>query len=162
MPFADLLTANAAYAEGFEHRDLDGRPRAGLCLLTCMDYRLDPLPMVGLQVGDAKVLRSPGGHLGPEMLAGCVLAVHALGVNRIMIIAHTRCAMAGSESDLRDRISASSGIKDIDIVFGADADRLGRLAADVETLRNHELIGRFAEVGGFDYDVDSGRLTQLY
>ena len=141
---------------------MEGRAQAGVCLLTCMDCRVDPLPMTGLKIGDAKVLRTPGAHLTPDALAGCVLAVHALGVDRIMVVAHTKCAMAGLESTLRDKVAASSGIKDLDMVFGADTDRLGHLAADIETLRNHELIGRFAEIGGFDYDVDTRRLTQLY
>ncbi|WP_341728176.1 carbonic anhydrase [Brooklawnia sp.] len=162
MPFNDLLAANAAYAEAFGDRRLEGQARAGLCILACMDSRVDPLPMVGLQIGDAKVLRTPGAHLTPDALAGCVLAVNLLGVSRIMVVAHARCAMADLESSLHDRVAASSGVKEIDMVFGADTDRLGRLAADVEALRNHELIGPFAEVGGFDYDVDNRRLTQLY
>jgi len=161
VPFNDLLAANAAYAATIGHRQLERQARAGVCILTCMDCRIDPLPMVGLEFGDAKVLRTPGGHLGPQSLVGCVLAVHLLGVNRIMVVSHTKCAASGTEARLREAISASSGVAAIDMVFGADSDRLGHLTADVAALRAHELVGDFAEIAGFDYDVDTGRLTQL-
>lgn len=161
MPFLDLLAANAAYADNFEDHKFDGKAHAGVCLLTCMDSRIEPLAMVGLKIGDAKILRTPGGHLTPDALLGCVLAVHCLNVDRIMVISHTRCAMANSNSVLRERVAAASGLAKVELDFGADPDRLGRLAADVQTLARHDLVGPFAEVAGFDYDVDSGRLSQI-
>ena len=161
MPFSDVLSANTAYAATFDDHNFDGKARAGILMLTCMDSRIEPLAMIGLGIGDAKILRTPGAHLTPDALIGCILGVHALAVERIMVVAHTRCAMASSDAALRATVTASSGAGVAGLSFGADPDRLGRLAADVAALRAHELVGPFAEVGGFDYDVDSGHLTQV-
>ncbi|MDI9629751.1 MAG: carbonic anhydrase [Acidobacteriota bacterium] len=160
MPFNDLLAANAEYAAHFDDHHFDGKAQAGVLMLTCMDSRIEPLGMIGLQIGDAKILRTPGAHLTPDALIGCILGVHALNVKRIMVVAHTRCAVASETDDsLRAVVAASSGRDVSELVFGADPHQRARLVADVETLRNHELVGPFAEVGGFSYDVDWGRLT---
>lgn len=62
-PFADLLAANRTYAEGFDLVGMPGVAQAKVCVLTCMDCRIDPLAILGLKVGDIKVLRNPGGQL---------------------------------------------------------------------------------------------------
>ncbi len=162
MPFSDVLAANAEYAAHFDDHHFDGKARAGILMLTCMDSRIEPLQMIGLDLGDAKILRTPGAQLTPDALVGCILGVHSLNVNRIMVVTHTRCAMASTDDEgLRKAIGASSG-KDVStLVLGADPQQRSRLVADVAALRSHELIGPFAEVGGFSYDVDWGRLTQL-
>ncbi len=162
MPFNDLLAANAEYTTDFDDHHFDGMARAGVLMLTCMDSRIEPLGMIGLEIGDAKILRTPGAHLTPDALIGCILGVHALNVNRIMVVTHTRCAMASdTDESLRAVVAASSGLEVDDLGIGADPQQRTRLVADVETLRNHELIGRFAEVGGFSYAVDWGRLIQV-
>lgn len=160
MSFDDLLAANERYATSAP-RNFDGYAHAGVAIVTCMDSRLEPLEMVGLFVGEAKILRTPGGHLTDDALAGCVLAVHFLRVTRIMIIAHTRCAVASaSEDELERRILQATGIRP-SIDFGADPSQLEHLVADVEILRHHELVGDWAEVGGFLYDVETGRISQV-
>lgn len=163
VPFTDLLAANADYAASFDDHHFDGKARAGVLILTCMDSRIEPLSMIGLDIGDAKILRTPGAHLTPDALVGCILGVHSLNVNRIMVVTHTRCAMANQDEDtLRAAIAASSGRQmPDDLVLGADPQQRTHLMADVQTLRTHELIAPFAEVGGFSYDVDWGRLTQV-
>ena len=70
-------------------------------MVTCMDSRIEPLEMIGLEVGDAKIIRTPGGRLTQDALIGCILGVHLLGVNRILVVPHTRCAMAsGDDADI--------------------------------------------------------------
>lgn len=162
VPFTDLLAANAEYAAAFDDHQFDGKARAGVLMLTCMDSRIEPLGMIGLKIGDAKILRTPGAHLTPDALVGCILGVHTLNVNRILVVSHTRCAMASLHDDaLRAAIAVSSGRDVGALVIGAEPQQRTRLKADVEQLRTHELIGPFAEVGGFSYDVDWGRLTQV-
>lgn len=163
MSFNDLLAANATYAAAFEDHHFDGKARAGVLVLTCMDSRIEPLDMIGLEIGDAKILRTPGGRLTPDALAGCILGVHSLKVDRILVVTHTRCAMTNTdEESLRVHIAAVSGVAlDDDLVLGADTQQRARLVEDVNTLRTHSLVGPFAEVGGFSYDVDWGRLTQV-
>lgn len=160
--FDDLLDANARYASAFDGRALTGKAEAGILALTCMDSRIDPLAMLGLRLGDAKTLRTPGGHLTADALAGCILGVHLLGVDRILLVTHTRCAMASSDdTTLRERVALASGRDASGLIFGADTDRIGHLRGDIDSLRQHRLVGPFAQIGGFDYDVDSGRLAQV-
>ncbi len=159
--FDDLLAANRRYATSAP-RNFDGYAHAGVAVVTCMDSRLQPLEMIGLLLGEAKILRTPGGHVTPDALAGCVLAVHLLKVNRILVIAHTRCAMAAADdAGLHRRIAEASGLDSSGLDFGATTDQLGRLRTDVELLAGHPLIAGRAEVGGFRYDVDTGLLDQV-
>ena len=160
--FADLLESNEKYQAGFALGGFDGIARAGVAMVTCMDSRIEPLEMIGLQVGDAKIIRTPGGRLTPDALVGCVLSVHLLGVTRILLVPHTRCAMAsGEDSDLVARVRAGTGDDLSDMTLGASRDQRARLAEDVALLRTHPHVGSRAQVGGFLYDVDSGALRQL-
>ena len=85
----------------------DGIAHAGVAIVTCMDSRLDPLAMVGLKPGDAKIFRNPGGRVTAPALEALVLGVHLLNVQRILVIPHTRCAMSGTPSSSCARRSAS-------------------------------------------------------
>lgn len=159
--FDDLLEANRRYANSAP-RNFDGFAHAGIAIVTCMDSRLQPLDMFGLFIGEAKILRTPGGHVTPDALAGCVLAVNLLHADRLLVVAHTRCAMAsGTDEDLRQRIRQAGGPDPAGYDFGADPNQLERLRADVRLLAEHPLIAGQALVGGFNYDVDSGLLEQI-
>jgi carbonic anhydrase len=158
--FADLLAANAAYAESFAEGGFDGVAHAGVAIVTCMDSRIVPLAMVGLGHGDAKIFRNPGGRVTPQALEALVLGVHLLGVERILVVPHTRCAMASStEEELHARLSASAGIDTTWQRFHVVTDQLAALAEDVDKVRSHPLIPDRVKVGGFLYDVDTGLLS---
>ena len=160
--FADLLGRNVAYQRQFSHGGFDGIAHAGIAMVTCMDSRIEPLEMIGLRVGDAKIIRTPGGRVTPDALVGCILSVHLLGVDRILVVPHTRCAMAsGEDVDLVERVRAATGDDLSDLVLGASPDQQARLAEDVERLRTDPHIAGRARVGGFCYDVDTGLLTQV-
>lgn len=161
--FQDLIAANKRYARSFPH-GFDGIAHEGVLLLTCMDSRIEPLEMVGLRVGEAKILRTAGARLTKRGLGACIMGVHQLRVNRILIVPHTKCAAASTDdAGMAARIAAASG-REVgpEVFFGVDPDQLGRLAEDVDALRTHPLIGGFAEVGGFLYDVETGLLEQKY
>ena len=101
-----------------------------------MDSRIEPLEMIGLRVGDAKILRTPGGRVTPDALVGCILSVHLLGVDRILVVPHTRCAMAsGEDADIVARVKAETGEDLSDLCIGASTDQRARLAEDVDLLR---------------------------
>lgn len=162
MSFTDLLKANEEYAKDFEHGGFDGIARSGVAILTCMDSRIEPLEMVGLHIGDAKILRSPGGRVSTSMMTGLALSVQLLNVDRILIVPHTKCAMAnGSDEDIRTSIAERNGLDTTWLDFGTTQDQGQRLHHDVRAIRNHPLIKDRAEVGGFMYDVDTGVLEQL-
>jgi carbonic anhydrase len=160
--FDDLLTKNRGYVAGFSLNGFDGIAHAGVAMVTCMDSRIEPLEMIGLRVGDAKILRTPGGRVTPDALVGCILGVHLLGVDRIMVVFHTRCAMgSGDDADVAEKVRLATGADVSGLTLGASADQVGRLEEDVTLLRSHPLIEGRAAVGGFRYDVDTGELDQL-
>lgn len=159
--FADLLAANKTYAEGFSEAGFDGVAHAGVAIVTCMDSRIVPLAMLGLGHGDAKIFRNPGGRITDPALEALVLGVHLLGVERILVVPHTRCAMASSsEAELHQRVSASAGVDVSWQRFHVVTDQLAALAEDVHRVRSHPLIPDRVKVGGFLYDVDTGLLTR--
>jgi carbonic anhydrase len=159
--FDDLLAANASYAERFEHGGFDGVAHAGVAIVTCMDSRIEPLAMLGLGHGDAKIFRNPGGRVTPQALEALVLGVHLLGVDRILVVPHTRCAMASaSEAELQARVGASAGMDAGWQPFHVVPDQLAALDDDVAKVRSHPLIADRAHVAGFLYDVDTGLLTR--
>jgi carbonic anhydrase len=85
--------------------------------------------------------------------------VHLLNVNRVLVVPHTRCAMASSTlQEIRDRVSASAGQDASWQSFGVVEDQEAALRDDVNTVRVHPLIPASVEVGGFLYDVDTGLL----
>jgi carbonic anhydrase len=160
--FEDLLAANRRFAETFALSGFDGIAHAGVAIVTCMDSRIDPLGIVGLKPGDAKIFRNPGGRVTPQALEALVLGVHLLNVERILVVPHTRCAMASSTlEEIREQVSASAGIDASWQPFGVVPDQPAALAADVRSVRSHPLIPDSVEVGGFLYDVDTGLLEQL-
>jgi carbonic anhydrase len=161
--FTDLLQANVRYRERFGLSGFDGIAQAGVAMITCMDSRIEPLEMIGLRTGDAKIIRTPGGRVTPDALVGCVLGVHLLGVTRILVVPHTRCAMAsGEDADVIARVREETGQDLSDMTLGASTDQRARLIEDVDLLRTHPHVGERAAVGGFLYDVDSGALEQLF
>jgi carbonic anhydrase len=160
--FDDLLEANRRYAADFDLAGYAGVARAGVAVVTCMDSRIEPLGILGLAPGDAKVFRNPGARVTPAALEALILGVHLLGVERILVIPHTRCAMASAtEQELRERVSRSSGTDAGWQSFGVVTDQLTALREDVAKVRSHPLIDGAVKVGGFVYDVDTGLLEPV-
>lgn len=160
--FDDLLAANRSFADTFRLSGFDGVAHAGVAMVTCMDSRIDPLGMLGLEPGDAKFIRNPGGRVTPEVLEGLVVGVHLLHVTRILVVPHTRCAMASrTEAEFRELITESSGRDATGQSFHVVDDQLEALRDDVRAVRAHPLIPESVVVGGFLYDVDTGLLEPV-
>jgi len=161
--FDDLIAANREFAADFDLGGFDGVAHAGVAVVTCMDSRIDPLRMLGLHQGDAKIFRNPGGRVTPQALEALVLGVHLLGVERILVVPHTRCAMTtNTEAELRDQVAASAGQDASWQHFDVIADQVVALEEDVASVRSHPLIPKTVAVGGFVYDVDTGLLEQKF
>ncbi len=159
--FDDLVAANEEYADHFDEGDFDGIAHAGVAIVTCMDSRIDPLRMLGLHHGDAKIFRNPGGRVTPQALEALVLGVHLLNVDRILVIPHTRCAMtASTQQELRERVSRSAGQDAAWQQFSVVDDQMAALHEDVAKIHAHPLIPESVRVGGFLYDVDTGRIER--
>lgn len=160
--FDDLLAANRDFADRFDLHGFDGVARAGVAMVTCMDSRIDPLGMIGLSPGDAKILRNPGGRVTDAALVALVLGVNLLRVTRVLVVEHTRCAMASSsEEQLRAKLSDASGVDASWMSLGAVVDQKTTIRTDVQRVHAHPLIDSSVEVGGFIYDVDTGLLEQV-
>ena len=160
--FKELIEANKQFASDFKLSGFDGVAHAGVAVVTCMDSRLDPLGMIGLSPGDAKIFRNPGGRITPQALEALVLGVHLLKVNRILIVPHTKCAMASStEAQIHEKVSASAGQDATWHRFSVIDDQRAALVNDVRIVTSHPLIPDSTVVGGFIYDVDTGLLEQI-
>lgn len=160
--FDDLLAANRDFADSFDLAGFDGIARAGVAIVTCMDSRIDPLGMVGLHPGDAKIFRNPGGRVTQAALEALVLGAHLLNVDRILIVPHTRCAVASNtEAELRDKVSTSAGTDATWQSFPVVTDQRATLIEDVHKVRSHPLIPSSVAVAGFLYDVDTGLLAPI-
>ena len=131
-----------------------------LAILTCMDPRLDPLAMLGVEAGEVVVLRNAGARVTDDVLRSLIVATHVLGVERVLVVAHTDCRMAGqTEEELRAAIAAAGGPDAVD-ELGAMPDQEAALRGDVERLRATPHLEQL-EVEGYLYDVHAGRLAQL-
>ena len=161
--FDDLVAANRGFASAFTLAGFDGVAHAGVAIVTCMDSRIDPLGMVGLQPGDAKIFRNPGGRVTDQALEAIVLGVHLLRVERVLVVPHTRCAVASNtEQELRERVAASAGSDVTWQRFHVVDDQLAALGEDVHRVRSHPLVPDRVAVGGFLYDVETGLLERHY
>ncbi len=161
MPFNDIVTANAVYAE--RHKNLaNGLARRGLAIVTCIDTRIDPLEAFGLIPGDAKMIRNAGARVTDDVLRTLVLASHVLGVNRVALIQHTDCGGTKlSQEQMVDVVGELTGEDASDVDFLMIDDQRATLAADAQKIRDCKLLPAGFEVGEFIFDVTSGRLEQV-
>jgi carbonic anhydrase len=161
VPFDDLLRANEAYAAGFDRGGLSGQAARGLAVLTCIDTRIDPLGVLGLEPGDAKILRNAGARVTDDVLRTLVLAAYLLNVSRVMVMAHTDCRMVGgTDEDVHEAIAAKGGPDTRSLEFRVTADVEQTLRHDVQRVRASPYLEGL-ESGGFVYDVRTGRVTQV-
>ena len=159
--FDDLIAANRAFADEFDLGGFDGKAHAGVALVTCMDSRIDPLRMLGLGHGDAKIFRNPGARVDNAALEALILGAHLLDVDRILVVPHTRCAMtAHTEQELHEKIGASAGRDATWQQFHVVDDQIADLEEDVRKIRSHPLIPDNVKVAGFLYDVDTGLIDR--
>jgi carbonic anhydrase len=157
--FDDLLAANRDYAARFTSSGLPARASRGLAVVTCMDSRIEPLQMLGLSKGDAKILRNAGARVTDDVLRTLVLAVHLLGVTRIMVVAHTDCRMATvTDEQVHTAIRESAGIDTRSLEFRTMDDQVATLGDDVQRIRSSPYLPAGLPVLGCRYDVATGAL----
>src|ERR1700687_4462648 len=139
--FDDLLVANRRYRSEFHDSGVAVKAAKGLAVLTCIDSRIDPLAMLGLRAGDAKIIRNAGARVTVDSLRSLVLAANLLGVTRVCVVQHTDCAMVGStDDDLRARIGALRGVDATGWDFLASTDQLATLRDDIAVIESCPLL----------------------
>jgi carbonic anhydrase len=160
--FGDVLNANTQYAKDFGTTNLTGDARKGLAIITCMDSRIDPLRIVGMEPGDAKILRNAGARVTEDVLRTLLLAVHLLGVNRVLVMPHTDCRMAnGTEQEIHAAIWERSGVDTRSFEIRTVRDQRAALATDLIRIRSFPLMPKDLVVGGATFDVKTGMIHPL-
>jgi carbonic anhydrase len=160
--FNDLLASNKEYASAFKSSGLSGEARKGLAIVTCMDSRIDPLHIVGMEAGDAKILRNAGARVTEDVLRTLVLATHLLGVNRILVMPHTDCRMAsGEEHEIHAAILEKSGIDTRGIEIRTVKDQMKALVTDIQRIESYPLLAKNIKVMGAIFSVESGKLAPV-
>ncbi|MDP3972413.1 MAG: carbonic anhydrase, partial [Candidatus Nanopelagicales bacterium] len=134
---ADLIEGNRRFVEQFQDQTLTGRARRGLAVVTCMDSRIDPLALLGLEAGDAKILRNAGARVTDDVLRTLVLASSLLNVSRVLVMPHTDCRMASATADeIHELLAEEYGVDTRSLDFRADPDQLGALRHDLQRVRS--------------------------
>lgn len=160
--FNDLFAANNEFQAVFKSQDLTGFALKGLAIVTCMDSRIEPLKVVGLKAGDAKILRNAGARATEDVLRTLVLATHLLGVKRVLVMPHTDCRMAsGDEASIHASIMAASGVDTRSIEIRTVTDQIAALKTDVMRIKAFPLLSENIEVLGAVYDVKTGKLEKI-
>lgn len=157
--FDDLLSANSEYQKTFKYSELTGSAARGLAIVTCMDSRINPLSVVGMKSGDAKILRNAGARVTEDVLRTLVLATYLLNVNRILVMPHTDCRMAqGEEAAIHKLIDEKYGVNTSSLEFRTTTDQKGALAIDLNRIRSYPLLRDGVSVAGAIYDVKTGAI----
>ena len=160
--FDDLFAANAEFIKGFKSQDLTGEARKGLAIVTCMDSRIDPLRIVGMSSGDAKILRNAGARVTEDVLRTLILATTLLNVSRILVMPHTDCRMAsGTEEQIHATILERSGIDTRSVKIRTVSDQISALKSDLVRIEKFPLLPKNIEVIGAIYNVKTGELKKI-
>src|SRR3954452_16326574 len=119
MSVVDEVTeANQSYASGFAKGDLPMPPGRKFAVVTCMDARLDPARFLGLEVGDAHVIRNAGGLVNDETIRSLCISHNLLGTTEALVIAHTDCGMLTFKNeDIHAKLADEKGADASDIDF---------------------------------------------
>ena len=158
--FADVLAGNAAYSDSFPGTGLSGRAAKGLALVTCMDSRIEPLQLLGMEQGDVKILRNAGARVTDDVLRTLVLAAYLLDVTRVLVMPHTHCKMASAtEEEIHASILETHGVDTNSVEFRTVLDQELALAYDVRRIRSYPLLPKDLVVAGAIYDVHTGTIT---
>ena len=159
---AEVQAANERYAAGFTKGDLPMPPGRKFAVLACMDARLDPARVLGLEEGDAHVIRNAGGRASPDALRSLIISYKLLGTREFLVIHHTDCGMVTfSNEQIREMLENDTGADASSIDFLPFSDLEASVREDVETVRASPLIPNDIPVTGFVYDVRSGRLEAV-
>ena len=160
--FADVMRSNKEFVRWFKHGDLNGTARKGLAIITCMDSRISPLAAVGMQAGDAKILRNAGARVTDDVLRTLVLASYLLGVFRVLVMPHTDCRMAlNDEASLHATISDQFNIDTSSLEFHTVSNQREALAQDVALIRSFPLLQKGVSVAGAIYNVSTGQIEPV-
>jgi len=158
----ELLRANEAFAAAFDGRELVRPPRRRLAILTCIDARVQPERFLGLELGDAHVLRNAGARASDDAIRSLLISSWLLGTREFLVIHHTDCGMAKfTDEAVAEIIAERSGVdvSELDFLTFRDLDQSVR--DDVDRIRSLSQIPADSTVSGHVYDVRTGTLREV-
>jgi carbonic anhydrase len=157
----ELLQANESYAASFTKGELPIPPARQTIVVTCMDARLLPSRFLGLEEGDAHVIRNAGGRV-QDALRSIVISQRLLGTKEVLVIHHTDCGMLTFKNeDLYEKVRQDLNADATDIDFLPFPDLEQSVRDDVQFLKDSPLVPDDVSIRGFVYDVKSGKLTEV-
>jgi carbonic anhydrase len=157
----DLLRNSERYAAAFEKGDLRSPPDRKVAVLACMDARLDPARILGLEEGDAHVIRNAGGVVSDDAIRSLAISQHLLGTEEVVVIQHTDCGMLTlSDEEFAGRLESETGRRP-DWNAQTFDDLEAHLRDSIERIRRDPFILRTDSVRGFIYEVETGRLREV-
>ena len=160
--FDELFAANTEFVKSFKSQDLTGEAKKGLAIGTCMDSRIDPLRIIGMSAGDAKILRNAGARVTEDVLRTLILATTLLNVSRVLVMPHTDCRMAsGTEEQIHATILERSGIDTRSVEIRTVSDQLSALKSDLVRIKQFPLLPKDIEIVGAIYNVKTGELKRI-
>ncbi|MDW7981374.1 MAG: carbonic anhydrase [Thermomicrobium sp.] len=155
----ELLAANERYARSFTKGELSLPPKRRFAVLTCMDARMDPAKILGLDEGDAHVIRNAGGRASQDALRSLIISQQLLGTREVIVIHHTDCGMLTfTDETLRRQLRETFGHDPSFWAFLPFPDLEQSVRDDIQTIRSCPFIPPEIPISGFIYDVRTGRL----
>jgi carbonic anhydrase len=156
----ELLANNCGYVETFADQDLVLRPRRQLAIVACMDSRMDIFQMLGLQHGDAHIIRNAGGIVTDDVIRSLVLSQRLLGTQEIILIHHTNCGLQQVvEDDLKAEIEDETGLRPT-WSFEGFRDPFSDVVQSINRLKANPFVTHKGYIRGFVYQVEDGRLIE--
>ncbi|MEO9223872.1 MAG: carbonic anhydrase [Acidimicrobiales bacterium] len=157
----EFLENNHVYAESFTKGDLPLPPAKQVAVLACMDARLDPARILGLEEGDSHVIRNAGGVASPDAIRSLVISQRLLGTKEIILIHHTDCGMLTFKDDeVKEQILADTGLRPpfaLEAFPDPDAD----VRQSITRIKADPFIPHTDSVRGFVYEVETGNLREV-
>ena len=157
----ELLEHNATFVEVFADHGLSVKPKRRLAIVACMDSRMDIFQMLGLDHGDAHIIRNAGGVVTDDVVRSLVLSQRRLNTREIILIHHTNCGLENlNEGDFYDELVSESGIKP-GWSLEAFKDPHEDVRQSTSRLMHSPFILHKDDIRGFVYDVDNGKLIEV-
>ena len=157
--FSDIADSNAEFVSAFTGQNVPGLPAKKMLLLTCMDCRIIPHQVLGMSIGDMKVIRNGGGQLNSAVESDIIVANNVLDCDQILIMQHTQCGMAAATLEsVRESVQANTGVDASQFTPSVIENQMAKLSHDVETLRNNPMLKSNAVVQGAMYHVETGKV----
>jgi carbonic anhydrase len=157
----DLLRNNERYAEVFNAGDLPLPPAKKLAVVACMDARLDIHKILGLQEGDAHVIRNAGGAVTDDAIRSLTISQRLLGTEEIVLIHHTDCGMLTfADDDVKGQIQQDTGLRP---PFSLEAfdDLEEDVRQSIARIKRSPFVPMKDSIRGFIYEVETGRLREV-